>query len=299
VSGPAGDSKVAAVIVTHNSSSTIEATLQSVARLDLVEVVVVDNASTDDTVATVEAATPDGGRLVRQDNLGFGAGNNRGVRELRSDARLVLFLNPDAQIEPLDLTTLVDYLVKHPRVAMVGPRMRRGAEEMHSAGRDATVLTEIRTLLRDPVRRIFPDRQSRLGAQPSGAVGYVLGACMLVRRDALAEIGGFDERFFLFFEELDVGNRLRRAGWEVHHVAEASAHHELSASRRTLPGGAHEHYWASTWLYLRTWRGRRSAAVWAAAARATWWARHAGGRIDDVTYRRWRAALAEVKGRAS
>ena len=295
--GPSGTSKVAAVIVTHTSSSTIAATLESVGRLDLAEVVVVDNASTDGTIEAIKQALPPGAQLVQQDNLGFGAGNNRGERELAGDVDYVLFLNPDASIDQESLEAMRSYLDRHADVGMVGPRMRRGDEEMHSAGRDATVLTEIRTLLPDPVRRLFPDRQAAPGGAATGPVGYVLGACMLVRRNALEQVGGFDERFFLFFEELDVGNRLRRAGWQVHHVADASAHHELSASRKTVLGGAHEHYWASTWLYLATWRGRRSADVWGAVARATWWARHVTRRLDDATYQRWRAALTDVRTR--
>lgn len=295
--GPSGVSKVAAVIVTHNSSSTIAATLQSASQLALAQVVVVDNASTDQTVEVIERALPPGARLVQQPNLGFGAGNNRGAREVGSDVDYVLFLNPDASISRDSLDLLREHLDRHPEVAMVGPRMLRGSDELHSAGRAATLATELRTLLPPPARNVFPDRRARPGSVPTGPIGYVLGACMLIRRDALDAVGGFDERFFLFFEELDVGNRLRAKGWQVHHVADAFAGHEQSTSRKAVTGGAQEHYWASTWLYLRSYRGRASAAAWAAAARATWRLRRATGRIDAATHQRWRAALEAVRSR--
>lgn len=288
---------MAAVIVTHNSSSTIAGTLRSTAALSLDGLVVVDNASTDNTVDVINAAMPAGGRLVQQANLGFGAGNNRGARELGSNADHLLFLNPDASIDGGSLDLLRAHLDGHPEVAMVGPRMRRGDEEIHSAGRKATLWTELRTLLPSPVRNLFPDRRARPGSVATGPVGYVLGACMLVRRTAFDAVGGFDERYFLFFEELDVGNRLRARGWQVHHVAEAFATHEQSTSRKAVTGGAQEHYWASTWLYLHMWVGRRRAAAWATVARLTWWARRRSGRLDAATCLRWRDALDAVRSR--
>ena len=288
---------MAAVIVTHNSTSTIAATLQSVAHLPLAQVVVVDNASTDATVETIKRSLPSGAQLVQQANVGFGAGNNRGAREVDPDVDYVLFLNPDASIDARSLDLLREHLDRHPEVAMVGPRMRRGEAEIHSAGRKATLWTELRTLLPQPLRNLFPDRRARPGSVATGPVGYVLGACMLVRRAAFDAVGGFDERFFLFFEELDIGNRLRAAGWQVHHVAEAFAGHEQSTSRKAVTGGAQEHYWASTWLYLHMWVGRRRAAAWAAVARATWWVRRRAGRLDAATDQRWREALDAVRSR--
>lgn len=295
--GPSGTSKVAAVIVTHNSSSTIAATLQSAARLNLAQVIVVDNASTDATLDVIESAKPAGAQLVQQDNLGFGAGNNRGAREVRADVAYVLFLNPDASIDQESLDPMVDYLDRHAEVAMVGPRVHRGSDELHSVGSAATLWTEMRTLFPPPISRAFPDRRRRPGSERTGPAGYVLGACMLIRRKALDAIGGFDEGFFLFFEELDVANRLRAAGWQVHHVAESSAAHEVSTSRKAVTGGAQEHYWASTWRYLRLYRGPRAAAAWAAVARLTWWVRLRTGRIDRTTYQRWRSALDAVRSR--
>lgn len=290
---------VGAVVVTFNSATTIGATLDALCELPLAEFVVVDNGSTDATTELVRRGLPAHGRLVEQANVGFGAGNNRGIRELTTDPDLLLLLNPDAQIGPDDLDRLVRYLDARPEVALVGPRFWKGDEPLHSASREATALTETRTLLPPAVARLLPDKRFAPAYAGSGEVRSVLGACMLVRREALAEVGGFDERFFLFFEELDVGNRLRRAGWQVHLVGDATAQHAVSASRKTVAGFAQEHYWASTWLYLRLWRGRASAAVWRAAAVGTWRLRRALRRIDQPTYRRWVGALDVVAERVA
>ena len=289
--------RASAVVVTHQSEDTVATTLRALAQLPLEEVIVVDNDSTDETSHVAAAALPANGRLVRQANRGFGAGNNRGVAELTAPAEFVLFLNPDAAIDRASFDRLLAHIDAHPTVAMVGPSVWRDGEALRSAGRDASVLTEWARELPRALSRWLPARPLEPGAARTGPVGYVEGACMLVRLEALRAVGGFDEGFFLFFEELDVGNRLRAKGWQVHHVADAFAGHEQSTSRKAVTGGAQEHYWASTWLYLRSYRGRASAAAWSAAARATWRLRRTTGRMDPATHQRWLAALDAVRSR--
>src|SRR4051794_39365256 len=113
---------VSVVVVTHRSAATVARTLDCTARLAVQEVVVVDNDSPDETVTVVEAHLPANGLLVRQANVGFGAGNNAGVSALTAWTDAVLFLNPDATIEPDDLRTLLRRLAANDRLGVVGPR---------------------------------------------------------------------------------------------------------------------------------------------------------------------------------
>ena len=271
--------RVSVVIVTHGSASTIARTLESAAKLPAEQVIVVDNDSPDDTVAVVQTHLPANGVLVQQPNVGFGAGNNAGAQALTAPVDAVLFLNPDAVIAPADLSMLTEYLAAHPTVGFVGPRMFHGHEPIGSSGRDATALTEIERTLPFPLRRLLPRRPTAALEARTGAVTYVEGACMLIRRDAFDAVGGFDEGFFLFFEELDLAQRLRRAGWSVHLVAEASADHEVAASRASTELGGEPFFAASTYRYLAKWRGKRSAESWFAAIRSIWSMKVATGRM--------------------
>jgi GT2 family glycosyltransferase len=261
---------VSVIVVTHRSAATVARTLECAARLPAQEVVVVDNDSPDETVAVVKGHLPANGRLVQQANVGFGAGNNAGVRALATPVDALLFLNPDAVIEPHDLHVLLQRMAADARLGIVGPRMYRAGEAIGSSGRDASALTEIERVLPAPVRRMLPRRPAGPAEARTGPVAYVEGACMLVRSTAFAEVGEFDETFFLFFEELDLAQRMRRAGWSVGLVAEASAEHEVAASRGSTRLGGEPFFVASTYRYLSKWRGRSSAEAWFAAVRMIW-----------------------------
>lgn len=264
---------VSVVVVTHRSAATVARTLECTAKLPAAEVVVVDNDSPDETVPVIKGHLPPNGRLVQQANVGFGAGNNAGFHALTKPVDAVLFLNPDAVIRPDDLNALLRRLAADSEIGMVGPRMYRDGQALGSSGRDASALTEIERALPSPLRKVFPRRPAHPSKADIGPVGYVEGACMLVRRQAFADVGEFDERFFLFFEELDLAQRLRRAGWKVELVADASAEHQVATSRASTTLGGEPFFVASTYRYLRKWRGRLSADGWFATLRVIWWAK--------------------------
>ena len=271
-------SDVGAVVVAYRSAQTLPATLTALPAAELGAVVVVDNASPDDSA---EVARAHGATVVAQGNAGFGAGNNRGNAELSTE--LVLFLNPDAVLERADLVALVAHLDAHPRCAVVGPLVRSGGRPTYSAGRLDSLLTELRPLLPAPLSLLGPRRRFAPEYARTGPVGYVEGACFLVRRAALAEVGGFDEQYFLYFEELDLARRLAKAGWEVHLCAEAAVEHAMGASTAQLEVGGGPHLVESQVRSLRRWHGERATRTWAWAARASWALRRRTGRLDPKT----------------
>ncbi|MGH3077623.1 MAG: glycosyltransferase family 2 protein [Gaiellaceae bacterium] len=205
----------AVVVVTYDGLSWIEQCLESVRGA---QVVVVDNGSRDGTVALVRERFPEV-RVVESENRGLGAGWNIGIRETAS--RYVLLLNADAWLLGDALTRLVAFADEHPRAAVVGPRLLYPDGTLQRSVRGFPTLWRLATEYFF-LRRLGP-HTSALNAFYAGGFDhdevrdaeFVMGACMLVRREAIDAVGPLDEDFFLFSEETDWCYRFRQAGWEV------------------------------------------------------------------------------------
>jgi hypothetical protein len=223
-------SSVAAVVVTYDALPWIEQCLDS---LHGVETVVVDNGSSDGTVDFVRERYP-GVRVLEQDNRGLGAGWNAGIRATAGD--YALLLNADAWLTEGALARLVAFAGTRPRAAVVGPRLlnpdgtlQRSVRGFPSVWRLATEYFFLRKLA---------PRTSALNAFYAGGfdhdetrdVEVVMGACMLVRREAIDEVGYCDEEYFLFSEETDWCYRFRESGWEVVFFPGAECVHVRGAS---------------------------------------------------------------------
>jgi N-acetylglucosaminyl-diphospho-decaprenol L-rhamnosyltransferase len=222
------------VVVTYESAAELAGCLTALPRE--ARVVVVDNASRD---RSAELARELGAQVVRNPrNRGFAAAANQGARLGNGD--LVLFLNPDAAIREPDLRRLVAALEGDPRLFAVGPRLRHpdGGEQRAWWPFPSAAATWAEAL---GLRRLWPPR-----AGADGAVPFVVGACMLVRRRQFEALGGFDERFWLYGEEADLCYRARRRGWRVGHVPDATARHVGGASGHHLGRLAFEHFQRGT-----------------------------------------------------
>jgi GT2 family glycosyltransferase len=257
------DMQVAAVIVNYNSGAELHAALQSIAG-DLEafawEAVVVDNASWDGSDVAAEAFAPRV-RLVRNaDNVGFGRGVNQGVRT--TTAPLVLVLNPDCQLRPGAVAAMHRELDAHDGCAVVGPRILDPDGSVQGSARgDPDMLTGVfgrtgalRRLLpglRVASRNVVTDEAMRSGAS-STVVDWVSGACMLLRRDAFEAVGGFDERYFLYWEDADLCRRLRARGFHVRYVPGAVAVHRVGQSSRTAQAASVRAFHASAYRYYAT-----------------------------------------------
>lgn len=232
---------VTVILVSYNVRRHVLAALRSVSGTSAlrVETIVVDNASSDGTVAAVREEFPGTVVVEAGANRGFGAGNNLGLR--RAGGRYVLFLNPDAELRPGALEHLVAYLDAHPDVGIVGPRLRYPDGQVQPSRRR---FPPIRTLLIESaipghwwfgwpsLRRYYLDDVADDHAQD---VDWLVGAALLVRRDAIDALGGFDERFFLYSEELDLGRRFRSRGWRIVFDPDAEViHHEGKSSEQNL-----------------------------------------------------------------
>ena len=219
---------VSAVVVTYNAMPWLESCLQSLAG---VECVVVDHGSSD---GSVEAARAAGATVVEQENLGLAAGWNRGLRE--TESRYVLILNADAWLVGDALDRLVAFADAHPLAAVVGPRLRNPDGTLQRSVRGFPTLWRLATEYLF-LRKLAPHSRA-LNAFYAGGFDhesaaeaeFVMGAAMLVRREAVDEVGPLDESFFLFSEEVDWCYRFEQAGWKVYFTPEAEVVHVGGAS---------------------------------------------------------------------
>ena len=224
--------QVSAIVVTYDALPWIERSLESL-RGTGSEVIVVDHGSTDGTLELVQERFPEA-RLIRQENLGFGAGNNAGMRA--ASGQYFLLLNADAWLTDGALERLVAFADEQPEAGVVGPRLlnldgtlQRSVRGYPSPWRIATEYFFLRKLApRSRALNAFYgagfDHQSVREAE------FLGGACLLVRREAVDSIGGFDEDFFLMSEEVDWCYRFRQAGWKVLFYPGAEVFHVLTSS---------------------------------------------------------------------
>ena len=229
---PMVEPEVSAVVVTHNAAPWIERSLDSLRGTDA-EVIVVDNDSTDGTPDLVRERFPEA-RLIEEDNRGFGAGNNAGMRA--GSGRYFLLLNPDAWLMEGALEAMVAFADEHPEAAIVGPRLlnpdgtlQRSVRGYPSPWRIATEYFFLRKLAphSHALNAFFGEQFDHESVREAE---YLFGACLLVRREAVDSVGGFDEDFFLMSEEVDWCYRFRQAGWKILFFPGAEVTHVVGAS---------------------------------------------------------------------
>jgi N-acetylglucosaminyl-diphospho-decaprenol L-rhamnosyltransferase len=204
---------VSVVVVAYNALPWLERSLESVAGH---ETIVVDNGSAD---ASVEVARRHGAQVIEQENRGFGAGNNAGMRAASGD--YFLLLNSDAWVVGDAIERLVEFAEAHPEAAVVGPRLRGEDGTLQRSARGFPTLWRLATEYFF-LRKLAP-RSELLNALYAGGfdheevreVEWLYGAALLVRRGAADAVGLFDETFLMFSEETDWCYRFRAAGWKV------------------------------------------------------------------------------------
>lgn len=204
------------------------------------QLVVVDNASSDGSVDMLSEEFPQIHLIANRENVGFTRGNNQGIA--LSDGRYVLLLNPDTGVLGDALGEMVAYMEAHPRVGVLGPQLLYPDGQVQSSRRR---FPDLRTAYVEStfMQAWFADSQILrryyvLDASDDEtlAVDWVVGACLLLRRQALDQVGTLDERFFMYSEELDWCYRAKKVGWEVIYLPTARVvHHAGKSSEQVLP----------------------------------------------------------------
>jgi GT2 family glycosyltransferase len=296
---PDAGPRVSAVIVSFNTREHLLRALASLETVSLpLEALVVDNASGDGSADAVAERFP-GARLVRNaDNAGFARASNQGLALAR--APYVLLLNSDAEVREGAVEAMAALLDAREKVGAVGPRTLAGDGTVQvSFGPPLTPLQEWRQrrLVRG-VRRREPAALARAAALAAveREPAWLSASCLLARREALAAVGGFDEDFFLYEEDVDLCRRLQQAGWAVVFTPEAEVVHHLGRSMEQAPDRARLEYLRSHLLYYRKHNGLVARALlraWLAGSAAGGWLASwaAAGAEGERRRRREREAL--------
>jgi N-acetylglucosaminyl-diphospho-decaprenol L-rhamnosyltransferase len=227
------------------------------------ELIVVDNASTDGSPDMVRAEFPQVHLVVNAENRGFTAANNQGLA--LSQGRFLLLLNPDTEVMGDALAQMVAYMDDHADVGALGPQLRYADGSLQPSRRRfptfATALLES-TVLQQwwADNRVL--RRYYMADTPDDAVqlvDWVVGACLLVRRQVYEQVSGLDEGFFMYSEELDWCKRIKDAGWAVAYLPTAIIlHHEGKSSEQVVPA-RHIYFQSSKVRYFRKHHGALQA----------------------------------------
>lgn len=247
---------ISVLIVNYCAREQLAATLGHLEPLrdEFSEVVVVDNGSTDGSAEMVRSRFPWCRLLPLAHNPGFGAANNLGAEICPGDA--LLLLNSDAWPVPGALAEMASVLDREPTVAAVAPSLffPDGRRQFAWAPETGVMGEAIQKLRNRFEQSSLAHRAPPRCLWPLYGPAWLTAAVLLVRRRAFEQVGGFDERFFLFFEDVDLCRRLRRAGWKLRLAPQARAYHVKGASQRPIPGEIA--YRKSQRLYYRTHRPR-------------------------------------------
>jgi N-acetylglucosaminyl-diphospho-decaprenol L-rhamnosyltransferase len=271
---------LAVVIVNYNAGHFLERAIRSAFESSgeaALEVVLVDNASADGSAHEATVAHPAARLIQNHDNVGFARAVNQGLRA--TAAPFVLLLNPDAEILSGTLAGLLKVAADHPRAGAIGPVIRDPDGAIYPSARKVPTLGE--ALGHSFLGQFKPNnRYSRaytLGDwdhRSERLVEWVSGSCMLLRREALDQVGLMDEAYFFAVEDVDLCTRLRRAGWEILFTPQLEVLHQVGISRGRSKHITREHS-KSIYHYFAKfesagWRAILRPFVWVALrARAT------------------------------
>ena len=259
------------------------------------EIWVVDNASKDGSAQAIEREFPDANLMMSNANLGFGPANNLALQHARG--RFLLLLNSDAFVHPGALTKMLELLddPAKARVGAVGPRLlnedgslQRSCWRFPSPARS---WFEALGLARLPGKHPRWSDYYRWAHDEVRSVDFVIGACVLVRREVYGEIGGFDPEFFLYAEETDWQKRMRGAGWDIVFTPDAQVTHLGGASGKAEKSRVSTLFWQGQERYILKhfghsgWLVMRAGVIFGVALRTTAYlllALARGGRKSNV-----------------
>jgi len=218
---------ISIIIVNYNTKNLLRNCLNSIyktVQYFSYEITVVDNASNDESQVMVRAEFPQVYLIENGQNRGFGAANNQALAIMQG--RYALLLNTDTMLKEKAVSELFSFMETHPDAAIAcGQLLNADGSKQNSIASFPSIWT---LLFNIPViEKLFPHRypSKRYDHKNPIEIDSGIGACLLVRKQAINEVGLFDERFFFFFEETDWALRMKTAGWKIYHVPSASIYH--------------------------------------------------------------------------
>ncbi|MBU0671056.1 glycosyltransferase family 2 protein [Patescibacteria group bacterium] len=239
--------KFSFVILNYNTSNLLRLCLKNIYSLNIpveFEVIVVDNASSDNSVKIAKHQFPQTKLILSKKNIGHAAGNNLGIKEAKGE--YIVILNTDIIIPSAkSIEKIISYLDNHPRVGLLGPKLLNGdGSVQNSCYRPYKFFTPIyrRTPLgnlkgakKDLARHLMLD----FDHNETREVEWILGACMFIRKSVLDKLNGFNESFFLYFADYELCDRIRENDYQIMYFSDSDIihyHRRESASRSEWPG---------------------------------------------------------------
>lgn len=300
---PDANLRVSAIVVSFNTRQMTLDCLRALAD-DLKDIpsetIVVDNASTDDSARAIRDSFPGVKLIGNSDNRGFGAANNQGM--LTSHGENILLINSDAFLKPGAAAAMLAALDAHGDVGLVGPRLINADGSMQRSC--FRFPSPARAWLENLWISAFAPSDSPLADYRRWAhnsernVDFVIGACLMVRRTVVEQVGGFDEAFFMYSEESDWQKRIQEAGWKVLFTPSAVVAHLGGASGAAEKSRVNRHFFQSLDFYEIKHHGRLGLILLRAAMIIGCSLRAAGYLVCCVVPRRRQSAWAKVKSRA-
>ena len=229
---------VSAVLVSYNVRDLLLRCIESLKADGVTDIVVIDNNSKDDSADAVAEHVPDAHLVRLTTNIGFGPGVNRAVA--RTDTKYVLVTTPDVYVTPGSTQVLVDAIESSADIGLVAPAVETPDGKLYPSVRrfpsfvDATGHAFLHFLWpSNPFSRRY--KMDDWDHEVAADVDWIAGTHFLVRREAWDAIGGFDEQFFMFVEDVDLCWRLHQAGWRIRYEPSTSVVHEVSSSTDQTP----------------------------------------------------------------
>lgn len=222
-----------------------------------IEVLLIDNASSDKSVEMVKENFPQVKMVVNQRNLGFARGANQGIRQ--SQGGYVFLLNPDASVKADQLDKMIDFMEENKEIAVCGPMMtdEQGSLQ-YSCRRFPSYLTSISSS-QSLLFRCFPGNPlscnyllTKDSHQEQMEVDWVSGSALLAKKDVLDKIGGLDEKFFMYVEDVDLCYRVKKDGWKVFYFPNAKVQHLIgSSTKKEKPKMIIQHHKSIYYFYQK------------------------------------------------
>ncbi len=260
--------RLSIIIVNWNVRELLDRCLASIFAADLApgsfEIIVADSASADDSVAMVRQKYPAVRLLAQERNVGFTRGNNIGLAQAQGD--FLLLLNPDTEVSRKALSALVDYLEQHPAVGIVGPHtLNSDGSHQSSRRRFPTLMTGIFEsswlAVAAPARIERDYRMLETDDDDIMLVDWVQGSALMLRRELYRDIGGMDEAYVMYSEELDFCRRAKAAGWQVAYHGGAVITHHGGKSSEQVAAQTLIHFHTSKLRYFRKHHGFGQYAI--------------------------------------
>lgn len=256
---------ISIIIVAWNSEKFIRNCLDSIIQNGvelLPEIILVDNNSSDYTIKIVEEHYPQVNLIRNRDNLGYAKSNNQGIEN--SHGEYLLLLNPDTEVQVKSLILMTQFMEKNPHTGALGPQLLNSDGTIQPSCREfptyATLLWEFSGLSRlFPKSRIFGHwRMGYFDFNRIREVDQPMGSCLLLRRKTLKEVGVFDQSFPMFFNDVDLCYRIRKAGWKIFFYPDAQILHHKGASTRQVK---RRMIWCSHLAFFRFFRKHKTGML--------------------------------------